>query len=250
MTKNKWFAYASDNSESKLNLLCFPYAGGSASLFVQWKKKIGNDISVYPVLYPFREARRSERMPDTIQELAQKFVDENEEFLKSKDFAIFAHCAGATIAYEVVVYLRLKYGIEPKFFIASGAEPPCYSLESFVGFDEANDEQFIKYLIDSHFVNADVIDNSGFINYYIPIIKEDFKSIFAYSETKSSKLNCQIISICGDEDSVIDKSRLKDWQNYSEKDVIYESFVGDHYYFTSKTEEMCNMIYNFNINIK
>lgn len=239
MAKSKWFAYTSENPDSKLNLFCFPYAGGSASVFVQWKKNIGADISVFPVLYPFREARRSERMPETVQELAKSFVDENEELLKSKDFAIFSHCAGAVIAYEVIVFLREKCNIEPKFFVVSGAEPPQYSLNTFEHLKNANDDDFLKYLIDSHFVNADIVNNTGFLTYYIPIIREDFKSLFTYSKTEAEKFNCPIHSFVGKEDAVIDHSKLESWKEYTAVKTEFKVFDGDHYYFTSIPTLIC-----------
>lgn len=242
MSKSKWFAYASDNSNSSLNLFCFPYAGGSASLFVQWKKHFGSEVSVYPVLYPFREARRSERMPDTVQQLAKEFVDDNEEMLRSGKFAIFAHCAGASIAYETVIYARKKLSIEPEFIIVSGAEPPKNSISAFAGMSDAGDDEFLQYLIDSHFVKPDVVNNKGFLTYYIPIIREDFKSLFKYNMTKSEKLSCPIYCFFGQYDQVIFISELDKWRNYTSAETIYRQFSGDHYYFTGITDEICDVI--------
>lgn len=243
MPKSKWFAYASDNNNSKLNLFCFPYAGGSASLFVYWKKYFGSEVNVYPVLYPFRETRRSERMPDTIQQLAMEFVDDNEEMLKSGKFAFFAHCAGASIAYEVIIYARKKLGIEPEFIIVSGAETPNNSLSAFADMSDAGDDEFLQYLINSHFVEPDIVNNKGFLTYYIPIIREDFKSLFKYSMTKADKLSCPIYSFCGQDDKVIEIPKLSEWEDFTSAETIFRQFTGDHYYFTKMTEEICEVIY-------
>lgn len=242
MAKSKWFAYNSDNSDSKLNLFCFPYAGGSASIFVQWKKNISEEISVYPVLYPFREARRSERMPDTVQELAKSFVDENEELLTSKKFGIFSHCAGSLIAYEVLVYLREKCNAEPEFFVVSGAEPPQFSLSTLAYLKSAGDEEFLNYLIGSNFVKPDIVSNKGFLSYYIPIIREDFKSLFNYTKTDAEKFKCPIFSFIGKEDMVVNHSRIADWAAYTEGKTSFNEFDGDHYYFTSIPGPMCGEI--------
>ena len=64
---SKWFAYGMTHEQADLNLLLFPFAGGCPSVFVQWKRLLCPKANVYPVLYPFREARRSEQLPDTVQ---------------------------------------------------------------------------------------------------------------------------------------------------------------------------------------
>lgn len=244
MAKNKWFAYNSTNDEAKLNLLCFPYAGGSASIFLNWKKLVSSEIAVFPVQYPFREARRSEKMPESVQLLAQNFVDENIDMLSSKEFAIFAHCAGATIAYEVIIYAKQKYNIEPKFFIASGAEPPEYSLDQFAYLENASDNEFLLYLIDNHFVKEDVLSNTGFLTYYIPIIREDFKLLFKYAKSDTVKLPCPLYVFVGSNDLVINKGRLDSWNNYCDVKLSFQEYEGDHYYFLSDHEAICTQISN------
>ncbi len=246
MIKKKWLVYTGEKTGAELNLFCFPYAGGSASIFIKWKNFVDSSFNIYPVQYPFREARRSENMPETVQMLAENFVNDNLELLKSKSFAFFAHCAGASIAYEAAVYISENYHLEPIFMIVSGSEPPHFSLNAFEGMKNADYQTFLKYLIDSHFVSPSVVGNQGFLEYYMPIIREDFRLLFEYKRTEYKPFSFPIYSIVGDNDMVIDDSRLTDWNLYSEFPVVYETVSGGHYYLTENPETICcriNMIY-------
>lgn len=239
--KNKWFAYHTDNDNSDVKLLLFPYAGGGPSLFVQWKKFIHSSVGVYPVLYPFREARRSEKLPETVQQLGKKLAIENEDIFSGK-YAIFAHCAGASIAYETIIEAKKRYNTEPIFMIVSGAEPPEFSLNELKYLENSDEDQFLDYLIKSGFADESVRSNQGFLSYYLPIIKADFNLLFSYSYTHSEKLHCPIHIFYGKGDKVIDFSRLSNWREYTCGKVDKKVFDGGHYYFTTCVEQVCNEI--------
>lgn len=244
MVKNKWISFSNNREDAKLNLLCFPYAGGSPSFFAQWKRIMPEEINMCPVLYPFREVRRSEQMPDTIQELAKDFVDNNEELFQ-KPFAVFGHCAGGTIGYEVCVEARKKYGVEPVYFVASGEEPPEYSLEAFQYLEDASNEEMLDYLIEHHFAEESIRTNKGFLDYYLPIIRVDFNMLYHYHMTVCEKFNCPIYVITGEGDQVIEKERLDNWNKYTNGKVSYMTFPGDHYYLAHEAQALCNLMKDF-----
>ena len=75
--KNKWFAHQTSNPEAKLNLLCFVFAGGSPSFFAPWKTIFPSTVNLMPVLYPGRESRAAEILPDTMEELVETFSKES-----------------------------------------------------------------------------------------------------------------------------------------------------------------------------
>ena len=74
--KNKWFAHQTSNPEAKLNLLCFVFAGGSPSFFAPWKTIFPSTVNLMPVLYPGRESRAAEILPDTMEGLGEALSKE------------------------------------------------------------------------------------------------------------------------------------------------------------------------------
>ena len=238
---SKWFAYGMTHEQADLNLLLFPFAGGCPSVFVQWKRLLSAKVNVYPVLYPFREARRSEQLPDTVQQLAQSLAAENEAVFSGK-YAIFAHCAGASVAYETILAAKQLYGTEPEWLIVSGAEPPEYSLESLRYLADASPAEFLDYLISRGFAEESVRDNPAFLSYYLPIISADFRMLFSYRMTAAPPLHCPIFRFRGDTDKVIDPARLAAWQHYTEGTCTEQVFSGGHYYFTADPAPVCSSI--------
>ena len=51
---NEWIAHGIERSEAEINIVCFPFAGGTASNYAKWKNCLSDKYSVYPMLYPAR----------------------------------------------------------------------------------------------------------------------------------------------------------------------------------------------------
>ena len=125
-SKSKWLAHQTENKNASVNLVCFVFAGGSPSFFAPWKKIMPEWINLIPVLYPMREKRLNEPMPEDIDTFVNDFFNENKQLLNKK-VAVWGHCSGAIIGME---YARLleKSGHSPSAFIMSGCEEPEYIL--------------------------------------------------------------------------------------------------------------------------
>lgn len=90
--KNKWLMQS--NIEGEVVLLCIPYAGASAGMYGKWNQKLGADIGVSALLLPFRDARRKEELPESVQILAQEIVMENKEFFEKPYASFFTASVG------------------------------------------------------------------------------------------------------------------------------------------------------------
>ena len=71
--ESKWFVDENVKNIDKEILLCFPYAGASINMFSMWKEYI-DKVIVCPVKLPFRDARRKEKLPESVQKLAETSV--------------------------------------------------------------------------------------------------------------------------------------------------------------------------------
>ena len=50
MNDNIWIRHGTWCEEAKMNLLCFPYAGGSPGIFAGWAKDFKEDINLLQMI--------------------------------------------------------------------------------------------------------------------------------------------------------------------------------------------------------
>ncbi|MCD7811943.1 MAG: thioesterase domain-containing protein [Ruminococcus sp.] len=224
----KWFAHSRTDENTEANLLLFTYAGGNATNFAQWKSKISDRVSVYPVVYAGRGKRLKEKIPNSIYEFAEQFVKENAEIFQKK-FIMFSHCTGALMAYEVFRCAKKQLGVEPTGFLTSCSASPNYSLFQ-QDIRSMDDEGFLKLLIDTNRIDEQTAKLPNFCEYYLPILKKDFIMVQNYKVNKIEKLKCFVSTVTASQDTLVKPNQIADWQSFSETRVHAQKVVGEHFY--------------------
>ena len=141
--ESKWFVDENVKNIDKEILLCFPYAGASINMFSMWKEYI-DKVIVCPVKLPFRDARRKEKLPESVQKLAEVFVKENIDIMR-KRYSIFGHCTGAILGYEIARQTYEKTGNEPTVIIASSSQEPAIIPKEAILLAGASDSEIQAY---------------------------------------------------------------------------------------------------------
>src|SRR5262249_27448954 len=118
-----WLPSRSSNLRASTILLCFPYAGGSETIFSQWQEALPDAIEVCPVQLPGRGARVKEP-PFTDLRLLVEAAAEGLIRQMDKPFALFGHSLGGAIAFELARHLRREFGVQPlHLFISARCSP-------------------------------------------------------------------------------------------------------------------------------
>jgi medium-chain acyl-[acyl-carrier-protein] hydrolase len=117
-----WFQNVSSCSHPKHILICFPYAGGGATVFSEWKLLGSSNIDVWALSMPGRETRFHEKPYDSLKLLIDDFLPEFLAITSGKDYSIFGHSMGAQIAYELSRSLESQHLNPPVTAFAFGAK--------------------------------------------------------------------------------------------------------------------------------
>ena len=88
-------------SHARLRLFCFPYAGGGASIYHPWSKRLSGDVEICPLYLPGRENRLREPCFKRLSSLVEELTDALTHFM-DVPFAFFGHSMGALISFEVI----------------------------------------------------------------------------------------------------------------------------------------------------
>src|SRR5689334_9345116 len=83
-----------------LRLVCLPFAGGGASVYQSLARRLPHSIEVLAIQLPGREERTREDPPASVPALAAACAVAVRPYL-NVPYALYGHCAGALLAYEV-----------------------------------------------------------------------------------------------------------------------------------------------------
>ena len=95
-----WFTVDRGRTAPEVQLVAFPFAGGSASVFRAWPAWLPPTVELRAALLPGRERRVSDLPHDRIATLVSELADVFAEFV-DPPFVLFGHSMGATVAYEL-----------------------------------------------------------------------------------------------------------------------------------------------------
>lgn len=240
MENNKWFNYESISGKGRINLICFPYSGGSASYYAPWKNSYPEEINILPVAYPMRELRMNEDMPGSLTELAESFAEDNEELFDAP-FAFFGHCTGALVAYETAKYIQKNFRRSPSaFFASSSASPSCIMFEGKI--TDASDDVMLEHLVNDGIINAEFAKQDVCRNYVLPILRKDLQLHEEYRCDAPELLKCRIIAAYGTRDKLLNDADAADWKRFTINSFRTAPFDEGHFYLNTFREGLRDLI--------
>ena len=120
---NPWVIVPRPSRELRLRLFCFPYGGGSASIFRAWPQHLPQEVEVCAIQFPGRGARLEEPPFTRLSPLVQTLSRVLRSYL-NVPFAFFGHSLGAFISFELGRQLRKENDRSPLHLFVSGQRAP------------------------------------------------------------------------------------------------------------------------------
>ena len=238
MTKKagNWLIPLVQNKTSALRLFCFPYAGGGASVFRNWKNLLSQDLDAYALQAPGRETRFSEIPISDIDVLVRHAVDAIRP-MTDRPFALFGHSLGSTIAFETARQLQNE-GFNPALLIVSGRQCPGAPSKR-IPIGHLPEKEFLKGLEGYNGTPAEVLRNKDLIELLLPMIRADFLLSENYRyQAEAGILNCPILALGSHQDIWLDPAYLEGWSKFTSGEFESQWFEGDHFYLNQHTAEL------------
>jgi surfactin synthase thioesterase subunit len=222
----------------KITLFCFPFAGGGASIYSRWIKKIQNEIVVYPIQLPGREERVMEKPYTDMKLLLEDLEEEIEDAIQGK-YALWGHSMGGKIAYELEKYLE-KDGYQAQCLFVSGSKIPSIPEPNPIYF--LSDETFKRELGRFEGTPKEILENQELLDFFLPMLRADFTMDETYYDDTVTKLHSPIIAFGGDKDREADEEAIRQWNSYTDNIFGYEIFKGGHFYLWDNEEEIIQQV--------
>ena len=227
----------------KVKLFCLPYAGGSASIYIKWKRYLSDRIELHPVELAGRGKRMKSMTYSSLEEVVEDvYKSIRYELNDGVPYAIFGHSMGGMITYELACKLRELNCRNPMHVFFSGIYPPHIKRKEKL-LHLLSDEEFKDEILKLGGTDKELFEYKELVEIFMHLLRADYKIVETgnYFE-KDYKLDFDISALGGREDADIKVNDLYEWQRYTNKKCSVHEFDGGHFFVNSDITGVTDVI--------
>ncbi|GBF80596.1 type I polyketide synthase [Aphanothece sacrum] len=235
-----WFPFLDKNSQPRLRLFCFPYAGAGASIFQSWSQFLPSEIEICPIQLPGRENRDQEPPFTRLKPLIQTLFPLIHPYL-DRPFAFFGHSMGALLSFELARELRRQNCSNPvALFVSSSRAPQIPDFD--IPLHPLGDDKFKEALQKIQGTPVETLNRPEFNQQFLPILRADFAIIETYLYSSGDPLNFPIYAFGGVDDAKVSQKHIESWIQQTSQDFKMQMFSGGHFFFHKEQSEMLQIV--------
>jgi medium-chain acyl-[acyl-carrier-protein] hydrolase len=227
----RWLVRPRPDPEARLRLVCFPFAGGGASLYRRWPDGLPPSVEVCAVQPPGREERFREPAYRSLPPLVAAFLDAAGPVLE-RPFVLFGHSLGALVAFEVARALRREGRPGPLHLFVAGRIAPQLTSRRRPAHD-LPDAEFRAELRQLQGTPTAVLDHDELMQLLAPLIRADFAVVETYAYRDGPPLDCPITALGGTEDPWVNREELEAWRSQTTAAFDCRQLPGNHFFIQS-----------------
>ncbi len=237
-----WLQRGTPRPHAVMRLIGFPYAGGGPSVYHRWPESLPDSVEVLTVCLPGRGPRAHEPGMASIAACADALVAELVPWL-DRPFALFGHCMGAILMYEVAHRLETQHGKIAARVFASGCMAPHLYNSPLV--HEQPDPAFLDVLrLISFSGTRALIDDVELRRTMFPMLRSDFRAVVEYGNgfTERPPLRAPITGLAAQNDLFAAPKAMHAWGRYTKSGYELIKLPGDHYFVESDRDTVIGIV--------
>ncbi|MBD8498443.1 thioesterase II family protein [Paenibacillus arenosi] len=239
---NPWLYRTTRKSNAAVRLICFPYAGGSPSLYRSWSDAFDAQVEVVSVHLPGRGARLMEPPITQIDILVKCIAQGMLRVISEMPFAFFGHSMGALIAYELTRHLQEQYGLRPEHLFVSARSSPHTPRREQTERHKLCDQQLKETIKNWNGTPEWVLHNEELMNIALPIIRADLELCETYRYTDKGRLNVPITAFAGTNDPLVSVEEIGQWREVTDSQFDLNLMEGEHFYIHHSMNRLTSFI--------
>lgn len=238
--------YAISESKCPIQIIMFPYLGGSGTSVMSLANEICAKIPVdIRVAFPPGHVGSDYALCDNSVQLIDLYYKNLITILK-KDSILFGHSMGGTIAYFLAKKIAEKNPeLTPKKLIFSAAAAPDHMKNKRLS-DKEN-EIIFKEIKRIGTMPEELTDNQELVDYFASILRADYKILEEISEIEVQKIDIPTFFIMCHKDSLTSCQTILKWKDYLDSKISFYMMPADagHMYLKKYKEVVADKIVSF-----
>jgi medium-chain acyl-[acyl-carrier-protein] hydrolase len=209
-----------------VRLLCIPFAGGTSALFSDWHRGLPPFVEVCALELPGRRRRASEPLVQNMDTLMAEAVAALEPYLDVPT-AIFGHCTGALIGFELARELARR-GADVARLMACCARAPQLP-DAGPPVHELSDAEILAQLEDGGGVAEEVLGHPELIGLVLPALRADCQLVERHAYQPGPPLRAPISAFGGLQDRSVPPEMVDGWRHQTSGAFSLRMIEGNHY---------------------
>ncbi|PRQ04169.1 Erythronolide synthase, modules 5 and 6 [Enhygromyxa salina] len=260
-----WFVCPRPRPQADVVLYCVPFGGGSAGAFRPWVDEMPEWLELRAVESPGRGTRLGEPWPATadalVTGLTEAILEDLEDLEVSRrrpepgddrpSFALYGHCSGSLIAYEVAKRLSAAGHAPRHLFVAALGPPARYDLDELVAtversgapLHDMSDELLLGFLRSVEFQGLEEFERDPELrDMAMATMRADSRMMMSYRPVDGGPLAVPITAIGGARDPAINIYELWQWARETRAWFDWRWLpAGNHYFHADHVDELAEI---------
>lgn len=224
---------------ARARVVCFPYAGGTASVFNGLASALPSDVDVCAFEPPGRQKRMHEPFAASMDALLAPLLEVSGE-LMDRPCVFYGHSLGSWFALEFARALRDAGQALPLGLLLSAARAP--HLPRRAALSQLSDAAFLAELREMNGTPPEVLDDPELMAYVLPRIRADFALAEGYRPRTGPALAVPFVVLGGTRDRWVRPAHLQAWRDYCAAEFRLQLLAGDHFFIQSQQRALCSLI--------
>ncbi len=210
---------------NQIKVLCLPCAGGSATMYLRWRRMMPAFVELIPVELPGRGSRIDEPLIEQFDVLIEQLANEMQRDLNGR-YVLFGHSMGGLLAYGLTRELAWRKRPLPEaLFISGSAAPSERGLSLF----QFNDAALIADLRRQGGTPEVIFETPELLEITLSVLAADYRLCQSFFYEQLDPLALPIHVFAGRADT-INVERLAAWQQESSAMGSLSWFKGGHFF--------------------
>lgn len=228
---------------AKVNLFCFPYAGGSATIYARWKRYLHPLIELCPVEMTGRGSRFHEPLKFTMEDVIEDLYHLIRQDLDTAQYMFFGHSFGTAVICELMDKIYDNGHQKPLHIFVSGRYPPHFPIGTAIS--HLPDEEFIHEVFKLGGTPQELLDNKELLDMFIPVLRADYRAIEPYCyQRRDYRWDVNISVLNGTRDDELKDGEIAEWKEYTNRNCTLYSFEGGHFFIHEHMSDIALLINN------